>query len=117
MSVATCFELYVSKREAKRDFLALRCLVWVGRLAIRGLPEVEACVYRIVGFQREGLNAGHSCWKLVETGTRHGYYVLAGAEDRATQACDPSAAPVATQREGPPSPPGLSPSRWQPSKR
>jgi hypothetical protein len=42
------------------------------------------------------------------------YYILAGSEDRATQACDPSAEPVAIQRDGLGPVPGSFPSRWQP---
>jgi len=40
--------------------------------------------------------------------------VLAGSEDRATQACDPSAEPVAIQRGRLGHDPGLFLSRWQP---
>ena len=42
------------------------------------------------------------------------YYILAGSEDRATQACDPSAEPVAIRRYGLGPVPGPFPSRWQP---
>jgi len=46
------------------------------------------------------------------------YYILAGSEDRATQACDPSAEPVpmdiGIQRDGFGPVPGSFPSRWQP---
>ena len=43
------------------------------------------------------------------------YYLIAGSEDRAPQACDPSAEPVAIQPEGLGQVPGLFPSRWQPT--
>jgi hypothetical protein len=46
------------------------------------------------------------------------YYILAGSEDRATQACDPSADPVPMsiriQRDGLGPVPSPLPSRWQP---
>jgi hypothetical protein len=50
------------------------------------------------------------------------YYILAGSEDRATQACDPSADPIpipmyigiGIQRDGLGPVPSPSPSRWQP---
>jgi hypothetical protein len=42
------------------------------------------------------------------------YYILAGSEDRATQACDPSAEPVAIQRDGLGPVPSPFSSRWQP---
>jgi hypothetical protein len=46
------------------------------------------------------------------------YYILAGSEDRATQACDPSAEPVlmsiGIQRDGFGPVPSHFPSRWQP---
>jgi len=46
------------------------------------------------------------------------YYILAGSEDRATQACDPNAEPVpmsiGIQRDGLGPVPSPFPSRWQP---
>ena len=42
------------------------------------------------------------------------YYILAGSEDRATQACDPSADPVVIRRDGLGPVPSPLPSRWQP---
>ena len=78
---------------------------------------VQGCVFRLGGFQRERFNPQFALGGGFPVGEGPGdwYYLLAGSEDRAPQACDPSAESVAIQRERLGQIPGLFPSRWQPA--
>jgi len=75
---------------------------------------VEGCVFRFGATSgASGIPRAFPEFRIAgRKGTE--YHVIAGPEDRAPQACDSSAGPVAIQREGPGNP-GLFLSRWQPS--
>ena len=85
-------------------------LAWVDTKAM-GWPEMRFALW---GCQRGAPRVGVLPKFLGEELASLWYYVLASAEDRATQACDPSAALVAIQRERLGLDPGLFLSRWQP---